>query len=97
MRSVKQVDAEIAKREDEIQALREERKKIIEMDPDRRMAEQMHTMFCTWNHTDGCDWHYGSWDRPTNARNKWLKKAKEAIAQGLTLEEVKRVYDIARG
>ena len=97
MRPIQQVDAEIAKREDEIRELVEERKKILEMDPVRRLAEQMHTMFCPHNHTDGCDWHYGSWERPTWAHKKWHEKAKQATEQGLTLEEIKRVYDLARG
>lgn len=97
MRTIQQVDTEIAKRKEELEDLRKERKAIIEMDPDRRMAEQMHEMFCTWNHTDGCDWHYGSWERPTHAHTKWLKKAKQAIAQGVTLEQMQQIRELTRG
>ena len=97
MKTVEQIDNQIAQYEDKIQQLKAERQKIIEMDPDRRLAEQMHSMFCTHNHTDGCDWHYGSWEKPTWAHKKWLKKAKEAIAQGITLEQMKQIYELARG
>ena len=97
MKTVEQIDNQIAQYEDKIQQLKEERKKVLTIDPERRMAAQMHSMFCTHNHTDGCDWCYGSWERPTHAHGIWLKKAKEAINQGLTLEDVQRVYNIIRG
>lgn len=97
MKTVEQIDNQIAQYEDKIQQLKEERKKVLEFCPERRMAEQMHSMFCTHNHTDACDWHYGSWERPTNAHSIWLKKAKEAINQELTLEEMERIYRLIRG
>lgn len=39
------------------------------------MAEVMHEGLCVWNHTDGCDWAYGSWEKPTFARGQYLKRA----------------------
>ena len=26
--------------------------------PDHQLATELHSMLCTWNHTDGCGWFY---------------------------------------
>jgi len=46
----------------------------------QEMAEELHNMVCTWNHTDGCDWHYGNWeDNPTHARKKYYNAVKGIV------------------
>jgi len=57
--------------------LQEERSKCS-----KHLAEALHVLLCRGNHTDGCDWHYGSWTQPSYAHQKYLRKA-EALQEKL--------------
>ena len=36
---------------------------------DQQLAKELHSMLCTWNHTDGCSWFY----EITNKKDDWSK------------------------
>jgi hypothetical protein len=59
---------------------------------EQRIAEALHSMFCHWNHIDGCGWEYESWERPGWSRDNYLKKARKTIENctelGLSAETV---------
>jgi hypothetical protein len=64
----------------ELEKREENRKKLAAMPVERRLAKTLHSMLCHWNHTDGCSWHYESWDGPNNrTRQEWVEKAKRAL------------------
>ena len=46
-------------------------------DPDVGLAELIHDITCRENHTDGCGWHYESWERPGTVRLEYLVRANE--------------------
>ena len=48
-----------------------------------QVAELLHDAMCGWNHTDGCDWFYGTWEnnKPlAYSRNQYLCIATRLIA-----------------
>lgn len=83
------LNSQITALEDQLENLR--RKKMIEdeaaklLTPDQKLAIELHNFMCTWNHTDGCGWHYEirgnvhSWDRGS-AHDNWLGKARKISA-----------------
>lgn len=78
----------------EIEKLEAEQDRLDSLPADKRLAEQLHSAFCTWNHTDGCGWQYESWANPGRARTQWLKRAHAAMEEGITLEDIQKVKKI---
>ncbi|MCA1800319.1 MAG: hypothetical protein LC687_03435 [Actinobacteria bacterium] len=97
MTTVTDIDKRKQELNAEIEKLEQQREALLALTPDKLMADEMHSLFCTWNHTDGCDWYYGSWGNPTHAHNKWLSKAQEAIAKGYTVEQMSEIRQLVRG
>lgn len=67
-------DEQIAAKRREIEEL-ERRKLAARESPLQKLADAIHGIECHWNHTDGCSWHYESWEKPGYAREQYLKKA----------------------
>ena len=71
--------------------------------PDHQLAKELHGMLCTWNHTDGCGWHYEVHNKIDDwtgyAHSEYLKKAQKLICHcndtgidvGATLAAIKLV------
>lgn len=80
----------------------EEESKLAKLTPEQRVAEQLHGMLCTWNHTDGCGWFYEFTDGRSNwdgsAHGTYLKHAQKLIHQcnekGLIVEDVLDHYTL---
>jgi Holliday junction resolvasome RuvABC DNA-binding subunit len=71
------------------QKVKEQEQKIAEfkaMPDDKKLAEILHEKQCHWNHTDGCGWHYESWNSMGYSRQEYLKKARE-ILKDFTFEQ----------
>ena len=71
------------------QKVKEQEQKIAEfkaMPDDKKLAEVLHEKQCHWNHTDGCDWYYESWNSMGHSRQEYLKKARE-ILKDFTFEQ----------
>lgn len=81
--NIKEIDNKIEEHERNINHIHREIEELKIMrassETTRKLAEVIHDEFCTLNHTDGCDWGYGSWESPRHAQNKWLKKAEDII------------------
>lgn len=43
------------------------------------LAAKLHELLCRENHTDGCDWYYGSFDDPLWSHKRFLKMAKALV------------------
>ena len=84
--------------------LAEEEAKLALLTPEQRVAEQLHAMLCTWNHTDGCGWFWeissgrANWDG--NAHGTYLKHAKKLIhkcnEKGILVEDVLDHYAMVK-
>ena len=48
---------------------------LTHLETPQQIADVLHEILCLNNHTDGCDYHFGSWEKSGHARSKWLKKA----------------------
>ena len=66
---------EIKKLRDKADVLEAQQIKFESQDPTIKLAELIHAKMCRWNHTDGCGWHYETWDNVGYARSEYLKKA----------------------
>jgi len=73
--------------------------------PDQQLAKELHSMLCTWNHTDGCGWFYeikndqDDWNG--HSHGEYLKKAQKLIHQckkrNITVEHAIEVYNMLKG
>ena len=86
MRNItRDIDEEIAKVQEKLDALRQEKERLDMMPEDQRLAEHLHEMKCTWNHDDGCSWYYeksyetGRFDWTEYTHQKWLHKAQALL------------------
>lgn len=83
MKNINNIDNEILEVENRLNLLKEEKKRIENMDPDKRLAEVMHNKFCHSNHIDGCSWEYfdsskHAWESDYT-RNDYLQKARKLL------------------
>jgi hypothetical protein len=73
--------------------------------PDHQLAKELHSMNCTWNHTDGCGWYYEMKNKQDDwtghAHGEYLKKAQRLIHKcqddGVTVEQAIALYKIVKG
>lgn len=76
--------AKIAELRAQADRLEEEDRKFNLLPNNQRVAIQLHSMLCHWNHMDGCGWEYeGSNGKPDwrgSAHQRWLAKADKLIA-----------------
>jgi hypothetical protein len=61
---------------------------------EQKVAELLHEKLCHFNHTDGCDWHYWSWENDKfGTRKRYMTKAKKLLSHGFTLVQVQEFFD----
>ena len=63
----------------ELEAREKEKKRIVALPQDQRMAEKLHAKLCRANHIDGCGWSYESWTNQGHAHKKFLKTAQDLL------------------
>lgn len=65
--------------------LAQARENLISLSPTHQLAISLHDKLCTWNHTDGCGWHYfikdGVHDWGDYSHEKYLQKARMVMAR----------------
>lgn len=67
--------------EDQLQqinnAIKAEKKRIEDqVSPDIiEIADALHEKMCRSDHTEHCDWYYGSWEKKTSAHMQYIGKA----------------------
>ena len=57
-------------------------------------ADRLHVLLCTWNHTDGCGYHYDNWNPPMrefSPRKRYLDLALRYESMGIPAEPVLEV------
>lgn len=85
MSTVTEIAAEIARRKQELAEL-ETQLEVAKTEPDDyRLARELHTLLCKWNHTDGCGWYYEFKDKQEDwtgyAHDRYLTKARRLTHQ----------------
>jgi glutamate synthase domain-containing protein 3 len=72
-------DKKINELQVELENVQNEKMRFMRLNRTQRLAELLHEKLCSWNHTDGCSWHYESWDDIGNARKRYLEKAENIL------------------
>lgn len=92
------INKEITEAQEKLDELQKEKDRLDMMPEDQRLAEHLHEMKCTWNHTDGCSWHYEKnyntdrFDWTGYAHQEWLRKANNL----LNLADFETILKIAK-
>ena len=56
--TIEEIDRQISKTEQELNRLKNEKRKLLDLPLDKRVAIILHDNLCRHNHTDQCDWYY---------------------------------------
>lgn len=78
-----------------LERLKQEEKQLLGLSPTQIIADEIHTLMCHWNHTDGCGWEYESWSQPGWSRMQYINKALELL-KVVDFEQAKRVVGALR-
>jgi aryl-phospho-beta-D-glucosidase BglC (GH1 family) len=85
MKTEAELNEAIAAAEEQIRKAKAELVELATIPEDERLADSLHSMLCTWNHTDGCGWYYEfhnkkpAWDG--NEHGQYLTKARLLIGK----------------
>lgn len=74
---VQTIQREIDDLRTKIKELEQQKQELENLTIEQQLAEALHARLCHSNHTDACDWEYGSWKKgnSTYAREKYLTMA----------------------
>ena len=95
---IKQHQAELAKLEQDLEVAKLE-------SPDHQLAKELHSMLCTWNHTDGCGWYYEFKNKQDDwsgrAHGEYLGRAQKLIhlcsERNCTVEQAIEMFKLIKG
>lgn len=95
---IKQHKADLAKLEKDLETAKLE-------SPDHQLAKELHSMLCTWNHTDGCGWYYEMKNKEDDwtgrAHGEYLKRAQKLIhicaSEDIKVERAIEMFKLIRG
>lgn len=85
MKQIKDIEEKIVKLKSEIESLERQKADIKVLPFNKKLATVLHDKLCHWNHTDGCEWHYGNsnndreWTFQHSARRKYLEMADNVL------------------
>lgn len=83
----------------ELAELEAEEARLLALSDDARLAEELHTLQCNWNHTDGCGWFYeihkGVVDWSGWAHAQYLEKARK-VMRALPSMEVDEIVKVVK-
>lgn len=80
---MKDIDDEIKETENKLETLKLRKARLATQTPEQRVASAFHSLFCHYNHTDGCSWlyeqknHIDDWNADTHI--SWLEKAEKFV------------------
>ena len=95
---IKEHKTELAKLEKELETARLE-------PPEEQLAKELHSMLCTWNHTDGCGWYYEFKNKKDDwtgsAHGEYLGRARKLMhkcqEEGISVENALSIFKVIRG
>lgn len=99
------LEADIKKRERELAEAKAALEHAKKESPDKQLARELHSLLCTWNHTDGCGWFYEFKDKKDDwtgwAHGEYLKKAQRLIhkcnSQGCSPDQALELFRLVKG
>jgi hypothetical protein len=94
-KNITRLEREIEERELKIGKLKESQKEFEVLPENYKLAEKIHDITCSWNHTDGCSWEYENWtDKLGGTRDRYIEKADRMLKKvpyeyaALTLDNI---------
>lgn len=102
--TAEEIEVAISKRLQEIDTLQKKLEEAKNNSPEH-LARQLHSMACSWNHTDGCGWFYeidknGVDNWSGSSHEHYLKKAIRLMhsckEQGIEVKQAIALYNIIR-
>lgn len=85
MSTISILEQEIAEKLKQLKLLKQQEAEFNALDPEYRLAIQLHKVLCTWDHTSGCGWYYeinnGIHDWNKHAHNYWLTKSNQLLIE----------------
>lgn len=99
------IEEKIKKHKTDLDKLEKELETAKLESPDHQLAKELHSMLCTWNHTDGCGWYYEFKNKQDDwtgrAHGEYLKRAQKLIhacsQEGCTVEKAIGLFKLIRG
>ena len=99
------IEEKIKQHQSELAKLTEQLEKAKLESPDQQLAKELHSMLCTWNHTDGCGWYYEfknkQDDWTARAHGEYLAKARKLMTtceqEGCKVETALSFYKLIKG
>jgi len=74
-----EINKEIKETEKKLAKLKAKQKEYNLSCLDIQLASLLHDKLCKKNHKDACDWDYGSWEKISYDRKKWLITARKLL------------------
>jgi hypothetical protein len=105
MNPITDLEKKIKAHEDRLKDLHRQLETQKAMSPDKMLAEELHSLLCQWNHTDGCSWFYESKNKVADwsghAHNQYLTKAQTLMLrckkEGIEPETVVSMFKLVKG
>ena len=99
------IEEQIKKHQQELIDLETKLVEAKKESPDHQLATELHSMLCTWNHTDGCGWFYEFKNKKDDwtghAHGEYLKKAQKLIHKcehdGVPVESALSMFKLIKG
>lgn len=104
-KTVTEIEKEIAKRKVELDKLQCQLNEAKSESLEIQLAKQLHSMVCSWNHTEGCGWYYesknGVEDWNGHVHGEYLKRARILIhrceKENISVDTAIELYKFVRG
>ena len=95
MKGILAQEAEAQAKLDRIQA---KKQALLALPEPQRLATELHSLQCHYNHIDQCGWDYEGWDdvRNNGTRYRYLEKASKVISElpSMTVDQIIQVITV---
>ena len=74
---------QIDEKKRELAELQRKLAKHTELTQAQQLAEELHSIRCHKDHTEGCTWHYENWETstaPSNVRERYRQAAEQMLS-----------------
>lgn len=103
--TIHSIEEKIKKHQQDLKDLQDQLVEAKLESPDKQLATELHSMLCTWNHTDGCGWYYEFDNKKDNwtghAHAEYLKKSQvlihECNKEGVSVQKALSLFKTIKG
>ena len=102
-KTARELDSAIERLENQLEAVRAQKKATLtSMSREQLLADILHSLFCKWDHTEGCAWFYempkGQHDWSGHAHSRYLNTAHKVVAycdeRNISIDAVAEIMEI---